>query len=547
MTYGKKAHLNDNIQAIETAFRLEKENRRATVSERETLSRYSGFGGLKCILNPARTLEDASRWSKSELDLFPQVADLHRVIREYAENEKIYNRYVDSVKQSVLTAFYTPPSVVESIAHALRNSGVTPARLLEPSAGTGAFVAAFTPENSAVETVAFEKDLLTGKILKALYPDANVRIEGFENIEPKNLNKFDLVTSNIPFGDVSVFDLSFSRGTSIAKQQAARSIHNYFFLKGLDSLQEGGLLAFITSQGVMNSERNALIREYLMENSHLVSAVRLPNNLFSDFAGTDVGTDLIILQKQTGKSPDNEREILFVESEKVNGISQNLFFDSPEKIIHTRQEIGTDLYGKPAVTYYHEGGIEGISADLRQELTRQIGLSGFDISLYNSEESKKKTVFFPETTVVETETIRAEEIEDAYDLIPSKMAGQIPNLYAADEDKPIGDKTAHLRFFFPAGSYTAYVLEHEPKTGDLFTLTTMNGEDWELGYASLAEIQSLEISGLKVERDLYFEPTQLKHIQELKAYVGKRFTPEISDAEIIENKSVETNEANKDT
>ena len=107
MAYGKKAHLTDNIQAIETALRLEKENRRATSSEREILSRYSGFGGLKCILNPARTLEDASRWSKSELDLFPQVADLHRVIREYAENEKIYNRYVDSVKQSVLTAFYT--------------------------------------------------------------------------------------------------------------------------------------------------------------------------------------------------------------------------------------------------------------------------------------------------------------------------------------------------------------------------------------------------------------------------------------------------------
>lgn len=402
MAYGKKAHLNDNIQAIETALRLEKENRKATVSEREILSRYSGFGGLKCILNPARTLEDASRWSKSELDLFPQVADLHRVIREYAENEKMYNRYVDSLKNSVLTAFYTPPAVVESIAHALRNSGVTPTRLLEPSAGTGAFVAAFNPENS-VETVAFEKDLLTGKILKALYPDANVRIEGFENIEPKNLNKFDLVTSNIPFGDVSVFDLSFSRGKSPAKQQAARSIHNYFFLKGLDSLQEGGLLAFITSQGVMNSERNAPIREYLMENSRLVSAVRLPNNLFTDFAGTDVGTDLIILQKQSGKSPDNEREILFVESEKVNGISQNLFFDSPEKIIHTREEIGTDLYGKPAVTYYHEGGIDGVAADLRQELTRQIGLSGFDISLYKGEESKKKTVFFPETAVVETE------------------------------------------------------------------------------------------------------------------------------------------------
>lgn len=383
MAYGKKAHLNDNIQAIQTAFRLEKENRKATASEREILSRYSGFGGLKCILNPARTLDDASRWKKSELELFPLVADLHRIIRENAPDERTYNRYADSLKQSVLTAFYTPPAVVESIAHALRNNGVTPARLLEPSAGTGAFVAAFNPENS-VETVAFEKDLLTGKILKSLYPDADVRIEGFENIQANRLNSFDLVASNIPFGDVSVFDLSYSRRTSAAKQQAARTIHNYFFLKGLDSVREGGLLAFITSQGVMNSERNALIREYLMENSRLVSAVRLPNNLFSDFAGTDVGTDLIILQKQSGKTPDNEREILFVESEKVNGISQNLYFDTPEKIIHTREEIGTDLYGNPAITYYHEGGLEGIANDLRIRLSKDFS-QHLDLEYFQSQ------------------------------------------------------------------------------------------------------------------------------------------------------------------
>ena len=114
------------------------------------------------------------------------------------------------------------------------------------------------------------------------------------------------MASNIPFGDVSVFDLSYSRGKSPAKQQAAGSIHNYFFLKGLDALQEGGILAFITSQGVMNSDRNAPIREYLMENSRLISVVRLPNNLFSDYAGTEVGTDLIVLQKQSGKKPENK-------------------------------------------------------------------------------------------------------------------------------------------------------------------------------------------------------------------------------------------------
>ena len=539
MAYGKKAHLTDNIQAIETALRLEKENRRATSSEREILSRYSGFGGLKCILNPARTLDDASRWKKSELDLFPLVADLHRVIREYADNEKVYNRYTDSLKQSVLTAFYTPPVIVESIAHALRNSGVTPVRLLEPSAGTGAFVAAFNPENS-VKTVAFEKDLLTGKILNALYPDTDVRIEGFENIRQNQLGTFDLVASNIPFGDTSVFDLSYSRGASPAKQQAARSLHNYFFLKGLDALQEGGLLAFITSQGVMNSERNALIREYLMENSRLVSAVRLPNNLFSDYAGTDVGSDLIILQKQSGKGIANETERKFIEVD--NGqIPVNSLLADVSRNIYTTRDRGTDLYGKPAWVMRHEGGTEVMASDLQNELSKQIGQSAFDVSFFYGEEPKKKSIFtFPEAGLAAVETIvpamenEMEEADNAYDLIPDKLKERIPKLYATDDGNPVGDKTAYLRFFFPMGAYTSYVLEHDQKTGDLFTLTTMDGRDWELGYSSLEEIRSIEIGGLKVERDLNFKPAQLKNIQELKDYVGNRFTPDIAGAEILQ-------------
>lgn len=546
MAYGKKAHLNDNIQAILTAFLLEKENRRATDAEREILQRYSGFGGLKCILNPARTPEDVSRWKKSELDLFPLVSELHRTIREYAESEKMYNRYVDSLKNSILTAFYTPPVIVESIAEVLRNSGVTPTRLLDPSAGTGAFVAAFTSGNSATETVAFEKDLLTGKILAALHHDTNVRIEGFENIEQKQLNRFDLVTSNIPFGDVSVFDLSYSRGNVPAKQQAARSIHNYFFLKGMDSTREGGILAFITSQGVMNSERNTLIREYLMENSRLVSAVRLPNNLFADYAGTEVGTDLIILQKQSGKGIVNDVERSFIESTEMDGLRSNLFFNSPDKIIHTRAEHGTDLYGKPALVYLHDGGMDGIAAGLRKELTAQIQ-SGLDRSLFTGEGPKKAVFAFtgPELEAMPQAAEKLEnemeqgnkednvEPEDAYNLIPSKLKGQIPKLYATDDGKPIGDKTAYLRFFFPIGGYTAYILEHEHKTGELFTLTTMDGDNWELGYASLEEIESLEINGLKVERDLYFEPSQLKNIRELKDYVGHRFTPDIAQEKAV--------------
>ncbi len=548
MAYGKKAHLIDNIEAIATVFRLEKEKRKATASEREILSRYGGFGGLKCILNPARTLEDTARWTKSELDLFPQVADLHRLIRENSQDERTYNRYMDSLKQSVLTAFYTPPAVVESLAQTLRNHGITPARLLEPSAGTGIFVDAFNPGNS-VETVAFEKDLLTGKILQHLYPDANVRIEGFENIEAKRLGSFDLVASNIPFGDVSVFDLSYSRGKSVAKQQATRSIHNYFFLKGLDCLQEGGILAFITSQGVMNSERNALIREYLMENSRFISAVRLPNNLFSDYAGTDVGTDLIVLQKQSGKGISNDMERSFIETTN-DEISINSLFTDMSRNIYTTRDRSTDLYGKPAWVTRHEGGVEGIASELEKTLTEQIRQSDLDISLFENQQLKSSVSFSLSKSVRdEKQSIEQKDdteiVENAYDLIPEQLTGELPKLYDTVDDKLIGNKTAHLRFFFPMGAYTAYVLEHEPKTGELFTLTTMDGRNWKLGYASLDEIRSINIGGLKVERDLYFEPTQLKNIRELKDYVGNRFTPEIVDAEIIKDKSVETRQENR--
>lgn len=534
MAYGKKAHLTDNIEAIATVFRLEKEGRKATASEREILSRYSGFGGLKCILNPARTLEDAARWKKSELELFPQVADLYRLIRENTPDERTYNRYVDSLKQSVLTAFYTPPVVVESLAQTLRKHGITPVRLLEPSAGTGTFVDAFNPGNS-VETLAFEKDLLTGKILKHLHPDANVRIQGFESIEAKRLGSFDLVASNIPFGDVSVFDLSYSRGKELAKQQAARTIHNYFFLKGLDALQEGGILAFITSQGVMDSRRNIPIREYLMGNSRLISAVRLPNNLFSDYAGTEVGTDLIILQKQSGKGVSNDIERSFIETTNED-ISINSLFTDMSRNIYTTRDRGTDLYGKPAWIMRHEGGIEGMASDLRDELSKQIGQSAFDVSFFHGKESKKTIFAFPETELaaVEPVALAREDTHNAYELIPNKLKERIPELYATDDGNPIGDKTAYLRFFFPMRAYTSYVLEHDPKTGDLFTLATMDGRNWELGYASLEEIQSLQIHGLKVERDLYFKPAQLKNIQELKDYVGDRFTPETVKVEIKE-------------
>lgn len=307
MAYNKKAHLKDNIEAIKLAFALEREGRTATVEEQAILRAYSGFGGIKAVLNPASSLADVARWTKSDRELFPLVSQLHSIIRSNSKDEAEYKRYFSSLKNSVLTAFYTPQDIVSVLASELGNHGIAPSRFLDPSSGTGVFVDAFQQQFSEQQlphskVVCYEKDLLTGKILSHLHPEAKVGIAGFEDSGLRYLNHFDLTASNIPFGDVAVFDPSFTRSKNLIRQQAAKSLHNYFFLKGLDNLRPGGILAYITSQGVLDSQANQDIRYQLMQHSRLVSAIRLPNNLFTDGAGTEVGSDLIILQKRAEKT-----------------------------------------------------------------------------------------------------------------------------------------------------------------------------------------------------------------------------------------------------
>ena len=278
-SYNKKEHLRANIEAIKTVFALHREQRTATEEEMEVLRAYTGFGALKCILSPANTMEDIARWNKSELELFPLVMELHRTIRDNTTSESQYKSYMQSLKNSVMTAFYTPAPVVRDIAASLREAGIVPQRILDPSAGMGEFIRSF--DGIAAEghtTFGFEKDILTGQMLSALHPEDKIRIRGFEEIESKFGGYFDVVSSNIPFGDMAVFDPVFSKTDEAARKVARMSLHNYFFVKGVDMLREGGVLAFITSQGVMNAPTNEPVREWLMNHTRLVSAVRLLMN-----------------------------------------------------------------------------------------------------------------------------------------------------------------------------------------------------------------------------------------------------------------------------
>ncbi len=418
MAFNRKQKLRDNIEAIRTAFILDRENRTATTEERAILQRYCGFGGLKCILNPAKELTDAVRWAKSDLELFAPTVELHRLIRENSKDETEYKRFVDSLKASVLTAFYTPKEITDTIADVLADYSVRPARMLEPSAGVGVFVDSVLRHSPSADVMAFEKDLLTGTILRHLYPDQKMRTCGFEKIERPFNNYFDLAVSNIPFGDIAVFDPEFQRSDSFGRRSAQNAIHNYFFLKGLDAVRDGGIVAFITSQGVLNSTKTS-VRNEMFRQAHLVSAIRLPNNLFTDNAGTEVGSDLIVLQKDLKKTEmsQDERLMTVIQTDTKTDLTDNAYFiHHPERIVHTTAKLDTDPYGKPAMVYLHEGKTEGIAGDLRRMLDEdfhfRLVMRLYSGSIQRSRMEEKVTVQKePERPAVTQETVFSHTVE----------------------------------------------------------------------------------------------------------------------------------------
>lgn len=398
MAFNKRVHLRDNIDAIKTAFLLEKEQRTATPEERTILEKYSGFGGIKAVLNPVGHPGDERHWIKSKLDLFPLVIELHEVLREGAGDEAEYKRYVSSLKNSILTAFYTPPEIVNTMVEALKEQNIFLSQLLDPSAGTGAFPFAFKQHFPQCESTCFEKDLLTGKILSQLYPKDRIRTEGFENIENRYSGRFDIAASNIPFGDVAIYDPLFTASTDPSKRMAARSVHNYFFLKSVDMVRDGGLVAFITSQGVLNAEQNRPVREWLMQRCEPVSAIRLPNNLFSDYAGTEAGSDLIILQKKATGDNLSQRRPDFTQSRQLsNGIRVNNLFQNFDRVVHSSSKMDTDPYGKPALVFLHEGGVTGIAASLkdmlRVDLAKHLDVEYYQSHAHQIKEKPVQTVF----------------------------------------------------------------------------------------------------------------------------------------------------------
>ena len=354
--------LRDNIAAIECALKGE--------NNVEVLNKYTGFGGLGFILNP---IEDKTKWNKTDAVCYEDTVKLHELLRENSADEKQYKKWVASLKASTLTAFYTPDGVVNAINAALYAGGVVNIEnFLDPAAGMGVFMKL---GSGAKRSTAFEKDILTAAMLKAKHDGETVKhtfvcCDGFEHFPDDELGMYDLVSTNVPFGDISVFDDAYSNSALQVRRDAAKMIHRYYVLKGLDCLREGGILAYIITSNYINHDTEQL--RYALGQAHLIGAYRLANNLFKE-NGTEVGTDLLVLQKDSKRGPLTEDEEAICEKLMASGCPTSRYFvRQRDHIIATDAAIDTDAYGKKAVVYSHKDGVKGIAEQLGKVLSKDM-------------------------------------------------------------------------------------------------------------------------------------------------------------------------------
>lgn len=310
---GAKTKFQNNIAAIKILKQTEAENRAATPEEQGQLSLYSGWGGL------ANAFEsDNDKWKNEYSELKGLLTD-----EEYT-----------AARSTVLDSFYTDTAIVDSIYEVIRNAGFEDGNILEPAMGVGNFFGRLPEElRDKVNLYGVEKDSLSGRIAQKLYPQADITIDGFENTR-FNDNSFDVAIGNIPFGDFSVNDSKYN--------SEHLKIHDYFFLKSLDKVRDGGIVAFVTSKGTLD-KKDSSFRKTLAERADLVGAVRLPNNAFKS-AGTEVTADIIFLQKREKKS---EIELSWVHTGQLeNGLTVNNYFvEHPEMILGEVVE-GNKMFGR---------------------------------------------------------------------------------------------------------------------------------------------------------------------------------------------------------
>ena len=346
-TVGKKERFRRNIMAIQLLKKCQEENRFATPEEQIVLSKYVGWGGLSEAFD-----ENNSAWATEYLELSSVLTP-----EEYA-----------SARESTLTAFYTPPEVITAIYKAMEQMGFKEGNLLEPSCGIGNFIGMLPDSMQDSKIYGVELDTISAGIAQQLYQKTTIAAQGFEETNLPD-SFFDGVVGNVPFGDFKVSDKRYDKHKFL--------IHDYFFAKSLDKLRPGGVMALVTSKGTMDKETLA-VRKYIAQRAELLGAIRLPNNTFKGNAGTEVVSDILILQKRD-RLIDIEPDWIHLDTDE-NGIKMNSYFVQHPEMILGEMKMVSGRFGMEATCVPYE------NADLAAQLDEAVANIHGEITEYEAEE-----------------------------------------------------------------------------------------------------------------------------------------------------------------
>ena len=346
-TVGKKERFRRNIMAIQLLKKCQEENRFATPEEQIILSKYVGWGGLSEAFD-----ENNSAWATEYLELSSVLTP-----EEYA-----------SARESTLTAFYTPPEVITAIYKAMEQMGFKEGNLLEPSCGIGNFIGMLPDAMQDSKIYGVELDTISAGIAQQLYQKTTIAAQGFEETNLPD-SFFDGVVGNVPFGDFKVLDKRYDKHKFL--------IHDYFFAKSLDKLRPGGVMALVTSKGTMDKE-NSAVRKYIAQRAELLGAIRLPNNTFKGNAGTEVVSDILILQKRD-RLIDIEPDWVHLDTDE-NGIKMNSYFVQHPEMILGEMKMVSGRFGMEATCVPYE------NADLAAQLDDAVANIHGEITEYEVEE-----------------------------------------------------------------------------------------------------------------------------------------------------------------
>lgn len=346
-TVGKKERFRRNIMAIQLLKKCQEENRFATPEEQIILSKYVGWGGLSEAFD-----ENNSAWATEYLELSSVLTP-----EEYA-----------SARESTLTAFYTPPEVITAIYKAMEQMGFKEGNLLEPSCGIGNFIGMLPDAMQDSKIYGVELDTISAGIAQQLYQKTTIAAQGFEETNLPD-SFFDGVVGNVPFGDFKVLDKRYDKHKFL--------IHDYFFAKSLDKLRPGGVMALVTSKGTMDKE-NSAVRKYIAQRAELLGAIRLPNNTFKGNAGTEVVSDILILQKRD-RLIDIEPDWVHLDTDE-NGIKMNSYFVQHPEMILGEMKMVSGRFGMEATCVPYE------NAELAAQLDEAVANIHGEITEYEAEE-----------------------------------------------------------------------------------------------------------------------------------------------------------------